>query len=66
MNGTSVDSFEEIRTEISYCAAGDEMELTVQRLIDGEYQEQTLTAVLGSYAEEAPEGGTVPNTENGK
>ena len=37
-----------------------------QRLIDGEYQEQTLTAVLGSYAEEAPEGGTVPNTENGK
>lgn len=66
VNGTSVDSFEEIRTEISYCAAGDEMELTVQRLIDGEYQEQTLTAVLGSYAEEAPEGGTVPNTENGK
>ena len=63
IDGTSVSTFEQLREEISYYAAGDQAELTVERLENGQYTEQKVTVTFGSYAEEAPEGGTISADE---
>lgn len=63
IDGTEVSSFEKLREEIGYYAAGEQAELTVERLENGQYTEKKITVTFGSYAEEAPEGGTIPADE---
>lgn len=58
-----VKSYDVLREEISYYAAGDQVDITLERVVNGSYQEMTITVTLGSYAEEAPEGGTIPAEE---
>lgn len=63
IDGTEVSSFEKLREEIGYYAAGEQAELTVERLENGQYTEKKITVTFGSYAEEAPEGGTISADE---
>ena len=63
IDGNEVSSFEKLREEIGYYAAGEQAELTVERLENGQYTEKKITVTFGSYAEEAPEGGTIPADE---
>lgn len=60
IGGKKVYSYSALREQISCYKAGEQVEITLERVVNGEYQEMTVTVTLGSYAEEAPEGGTVP------
>lgn len=47
IEGTEVSSMSELKEQLTYFAGNTDVELTVQRLVDGEYQEQLVTVTLG-------------------
>lgn len=47
-DGSSVSSMEELKEMLPYYAAGEEVDVTVSRQVDGEYVEEKLTLVLGA------------------
>lgn len=53
-DGREVNSYSELTDHLQYYAAGETVELIVQRANDGEYTEQYITLVLGS-ASDMPE-----------
>ena len=57
LEGTGVSSMDELQTQLSYYAGGTTVELTVQRLVDGQYQEQTISVTLG-YRSDYQSGST--------
>lgn len=50
-DGRTISSMEQLQQTLEYYAAGEEVDVTVQRSDNGAYQEQTLTIPLGSAAE---------------
>ncbi len=46
MDGVIISSADDLYNRMQYYAAGDELKLTIQRVDEGEYQEQELTVVL--------------------
>lgn len=56
INGVTVATKEDLRAAVTSHRAGTEITLTIQRLIEGEYTEMTLTVLLGAN----PEAGTNP------
>ena len=50
-DGLTISSMEQLQQTLEYYAAGEEVDVTVQRSDNGAYQEQTLTITLGSAAE---------------
>ena len=50
-DGRTISSMEQLQQTLEYYAAGEEVDVTVQRSDNGAYQEQTLTITLGSAAE---------------
>ena len=49
--GRSIDSYETLKDELSYHAAGETVEMKVMRLSNGQYEEVVLSVTLGSYDE---------------
>ena len=47
IEGTGVASMNELKTQLSYYAGGTQVELTVERLTDGQYTEMTIPVTLG-------------------
>ncbi|QNM06844.1 S1C family serine protease [Qiania dongpingensis] len=47
IEGTNVTTMDELKEQLTYYAGGTTVELTVQRLVDGEYQEQKISVTLG-------------------
>lgn len=47
IEGTEVSSMSELKEQLTYFAGGTTVELTVQRLNDGEYEELTISVTLG-------------------
>jgi serine protease Do len=45
-DGTKVKTTAELRDALSYCTAGDTVEVVVQRNTNGEYKEQTVKITL--------------------
>ena len=62
LEGTGVSSMDELQTQLSYYAGGTTVELTVQRLVDGQYQEQTISVTLG-YRSDYQSGSTNGSTQ---
>ena len=52
-DGRSIDNFDELKDTLQYYAAGEQVEVVVQRSTEGEYHAVTLTVTLGS-ASDAP------------
>ena len=50
-DGRTISSMEQLQQTLEYYAAGEEVDVTVQRSDNGAYQEQTITITLGSAAE---------------
>ena len=50
-DGRTISSMEQLQQTLEYYAAGEQVDVTVQRSDNGAYQEQTLTVTLGSAAE---------------
>lgn len=49
INGTTVSSMDDLQEQLQYYAKGDEVELTIQvPQSNGEYQEQSVTDILGA------------------
>ncbi|MBD9339617.1 MAG: PDZ domain-containing protein [[Ruminococcus] lactaris] len=49
INGTKVSSMDDLQEQLQYYAKGDEVELTIQiPQSNGEYQEQSVTVILGA------------------
>lgn len=48
-DGSSVGSQEELKEQLSYYRAGEQVKLTVSQAVDGEYREQDITVTLGEY-----------------
>lgn len=49
INGTTVSSMDDLQEQLQYYAKGDEVELTIQvPQSNGEYQEQSVTVILGA------------------
>lgn len=46
-DGKEISSMEELTTRLQYYAAGDTVEVTIQRASNGQYEEQTVSVVLG-------------------
>jgi serine protease Do len=46
-DGTSVDSRERLGEQLSYYASGEQVEIVLQRVSGGAYQQQTVTVTLG-------------------
>lgn len=46
-DGRSITTMEELKSELSYCEAGTEAEITYKRANDGTYEENTITVTLG-------------------
>ncbi len=53
-DGRSIDNFDELKDVLQYYAAGEQVEIVVQRSTEGEYNSVTLTVTLGS-AEDMPQ-----------
>ncbi len=47
IEGTNVASMDELKTQLSYYEGGTEVTLTVERLVNGEYQEMEIPVTLG-------------------
>ena len=47
VEGTRLTSFSELKNLLKYYRGGEEVQLTVMRLVDGEYQEQKISVTLG-------------------
>ena len=64
IGGKTIGGMEDLRTQIAFYAAGEAVELEVWHLTaTGEYEQQTITVTLGSYAEAAASGqNQVPNS----
>ena len=56
---------DELQTQLSYYAGGTTVELTVQRLVDGQYQEQTISVTLDTEATISPAAQTAAPSSNG-
>lgn len=54
LDGRSVSSMSQLQDVLQYYAAGETVDVVVQRADNGEYQAQTLTVTLGS-AQDAPQ-----------
>ena len=54
LDGRSVSSMSQLQDVLQYYAAGEKVDVVVQRANNGEYQAQTLTVTLGS-AKDAPQ-----------
>lgn len=50
-DGRTISSMEQLQQTLQYYAAGESVDVVVQRSDNGAYQEQTLTVTLGSAAE---------------
>lgn len=50
-DGSSVTSMTELKEQLSYYKEGEQVKLTVSQVLDGEYQEQTVTVTLGVNTE---------------
>lgn len=48
-DGSSVGSQEELKEQLSYYRAGEQVKLTVSQTVDGEYRERDITVTLGEY-----------------
>lgn len=48
LDGTKVSSYDEMTNQLQYYAAGETIEITVQRADSGQYVDKTLTITLGS------------------
>ena len=48
LDGRSVSSIEGLQDTLQYYAAGETVDIVVQRADNGSYQEQTLSITLGS------------------
>lgn len=48
IDGTKITSYDELTNQLQYFAAGEDVEVTVERADGGEYLEQTFTVTLGS------------------
>ena len=48
LDGQKVSSKAEINEQLQYYTAGEEIEIGVARLEDGEYEKSTITVTLGS------------------
>lgn len=55
-NGTSVSTTTELENQMQYCAAGDTVEVVVQRSENGEYTEKTVQVTLQSSSSSANSG----------
>lgn len=51
-DGTSVTGIQELKEELTYYKAGEEIEITYSSAQDGQYQEKTVSVTLGEKAEE--------------
>lgn len=47
IDGTKISSDEELRNMLKYFAGGTTVDITVQRIVDGAYQEMTIPVTLG-------------------
>lgn len=50
--GTSVTGIQELKEDLTYYKAGEEVEITYSSVQDGQYQEKTVVVTLGEKAEE--------------
>ena len=66
LDGRSIGTYEDLKNVLQYYAAGEEIEIVVQRANEGEYQERTLTITLGSMSEANTQNqsGSSKKTEN--
>lgn len=46
-NGHDISTMDELKSDLSYCEAGKEVELKYKRANDGQYEENTITVTLG-------------------
>ena len=47
VEGEGISSMDELKTQLSYYAGGTEIELTIERLEDGQYKTMEITVTLG-------------------
>lgn len=64
-DGRSVSNAKGLKETLTYYAAGETVDVTVQRADNGEYKEVTLTLTLGSAADMPQTGGSSNGTTNG-
>lgn len=50
-DGTKISTYEELQQQLQYYAAGENIELQVQRPANGGYEDQTIAITLGSRSE---------------
>lgn len=50
-DGTKISTYEELQQQLQYYAAGETIELQVQRSVNGDYEDRTITITLGSRSE---------------
>lgn len=63
-DGRTVSNSTGLQDILSYYAAGETVDITVQRADDGEYKEKTLTITLGSVADKPTETEEQTTTQN--
>ena len=51
LDGREIRDYASLKEVLAYYAAGEEIEIVVQRSNEGEYQEKTLTITLGTAAD---------------
>lgn len=64
-DGRSVSNAKGLKETLTYYAAGETVDVTVQRADNGEYKEVTLTLTLGSAADMPQTSGSSNGTTNG-
>ena len=52
-DGTTVTSMQELKNQLSYYAAGEEVTVTISQQKDGEYTEKKVDLTLGRYSDYA-------------
>lgn len=50
-DGTKISTYEELQQQLQYYAAGETIELQVQRPVNGDYEDQIITITLGNRSE---------------
>ena len=65
MDGREISNYASLKEVLQYYAAGEEVEIIVQRASDGEYQEKTLSVTLGS-ADDMPQQNESGGSGNGQ
>ena len=50
-DGTKIGTYEELQQQLQYYAAGETIELQVERPMNGVYEEQTITITLGNRSQ---------------